>query len=342
MSEKFATDVAVIGAGPTGLFAVHQCGMLKMKCHVIDALDSVGGQCSTLYPEKPIFDIPSHPMITGGDLIDRLKEQAVPFEPVYHLSQQVTALTEGAEDGTWVVTTSAGVEITAKAVILAAGGGAFGPNRPPLDGLEAFEGTSVFYSVPSRDQFAGKRVVIAGGGDSAVDWAICLADVADSIAIVHRRPKFRCAPDSTEKLNALAAAGKVDVVTPYQLASLSGQNGQLETVTVKTMKGEEKVLDADILLPFFGLSMDPGPVAHWGLEMSANYVAVDPVHCETSKKGVYAIGDIATYPGKLKLILCGFSEAAQAAHGAYAHIHPGEALHFEFSTTKGVPAACAE
>ncbi|CCQ74955.1 NAD(P)/FAD-dependent oxidoreductase [Magnetospira sp. QH-2] len=335
---NFSTDVIVIGAGPVGLFAIHQCGMLKMKCHVIDALDHTGGQCNALYPEKPIYDIPGYPKILGGELIQNLMAQALPFEPVFHPGQQVTAL-DPLEQGGWSVTTDKGLTGTAKAVIVAAGGGAFGPNRPPLDGIQGYEGHSVFYAVQRRDAFVDKRVVIAGGGDSAVDWAISLAEVAKSVAVVHRRDRFRCAPESAAQLKALAAQGKVEMVTPYQLAALEGADGQLSGVTVKTLKGEEKRLPADVLLPFFGLSMDPGPVATWGLDMSGQYVAVNRESMETCRPGVYAVGDIATYCGKLKLILCGFAEAATAAHSAFAHVHPGEALHLEFSTSKGVPAA---
>ena len=332
------TDVAIIGAGPVGLFAVFECGMLKMSCHVVDALDMVGGQCSALYPEKPIYDIPGHPSILAADLIDRLAEQAAPFSPTYHLGQQVQTLAPTA-DGGWRLETSTGTVIESKAVIIAAGCGAFGPNRPPLDGLEAFEGKSVHYMVRRRQDFAGKRVVIAGGGDSAVDWTLSLADVAEKVSVVHRRPKFRAAPESVARMDALVREGKVEMVVPYQLSGLDGADGQLTAVRVATLDGVEKALPADALLAFFGLSMNLGPIAEWGLNLDKAHITVDPRTGATSAPGVFAIGDIAHYPGKLKLILCGFAEAAQAAHAVHALVHPGEALHFEYSTSKGVPGA---
>ncbi|MBY0406258.1 MAG: NAD(P)/FAD-dependent oxidoreductase, partial [Rickettsiales bacterium] len=220
-----------------------------------------------------------------------------------------------------------------------AGCGAFGPNRPPMEGLEAYEGKSVFYMVNKRENFRGKKVVIAGGGDSAVDWAISLSELTEKLYVIHRRPKFRCAPESATKLEALAASGKIEMVIPYQLARLEGENGQLSKVIVATLEGEEKPLDADYLLPFFGLAMELGPIAQWGLNLDMNHITVNPSTLETSTKGIFAIGDIAKYENKLKLILSGFAEAAQAAHAAYKLVHPGEALHFEYSTTKGVPQA---
>ncbi|QQP87956.1 NAD(P)/FAD-dependent oxidoreductase [Skermanella sp. TT6] len=337
-SPEQHTDVAIIGAGPVGLFAIFECGMLRMKCHVVDALDMVGGQCAALYPEKPIYDIPGYPSIDAADLIDRLSEQCASFGPVFHLGQQVTGLTP-AEGGRWLVETSTGTRINARAVIVAAGVGAFGPNRPPLDGLEQFEGKSVHYLVRRRMDYAGKRVVIAGGGDSAVDWAISLAEVAEKIMVVHRRPKFRAAPESVARMEQLTREGRIEMVVPYQLAGLEGADGQLTGVRVATLDGEEKVLDADVLLPFFGLAMNLGPIAEWGLDLEKHHIRIDQATCATSAPGIFAIGDIATYPGKLKLILTGFAEAASAAHSAFPLVHPGEVLHFEYSTTKGVPGA---
>ena len=330
------TDVAIIGAGPVGLFAVFECGMLGQKCHVVDTLEGAGGQCSALYPEKPIYDIPGSPAVTGAELIERLQEQASPFEPVYHFGQQVTALAQTG-DGGWRVETSAGTIIEARAVILAAGGGAFGPNRPPLEGLEAFEGKSVFYMVRKRADFTGKNVVIAGGGDSAVDWALSLAEVAGRVMVVHRRAKFRAAPESAARLDALAKEGRIDLVAPYQLSGLAGAGGRLSGVRVADLDGAEKLLPADALLAFFGLSTSLGPIADWGLELEKSFVRVDPATCATNRPGLYAVGDIATYPGKLKLILTGFAEAAHAAHAIRSYLHPGEVMHFEHSTTKGVP-----
>lgn len=332
------TDVAIIGAGPVGLFAIFECGMLRMSCHVVDTLEAAGGQCSALYPEKPIYDIPGCPSITATALIERLGEQAAPFAPTYHFGQAVTRLEPGA-DGRWLVETSAGTRIDARAVIIAAGSGAFGPNRPPLAGLEHYEGKSVFYLVRRRQDFAGRRVVIAGGGDSAVDWALSLVDVAERIMVVHRRPKFRAAPESAARLDALARAGRIELVVPYQLSGLEGADGQLEAVRVATLDGEERRLSADTLLAFFGLSMSLGPIAEWGLELERNHIRVNPATAATNRPGLFAIGDIATYPGKLKLILSGFAEAAQAAHAIRPLVYPDEVMHFEYSTTKGVPGS---
>ena len=338
-SPSHSTDVAIIGAGPAGLFAIFECGMLGMRCHVIDALDAVGGQCSALYPEKPIYDIPGHPRITAGDLVARLEEQARPFDPVYHLGQRARGLSEAA--GGWSVETVRGTRIEAKAVIVAAGVGAFGPNRPPLEGIEAYErrgpGMGVHYLVGRREDFRGKKVVIAGGGDSAVDWAISLAGVAAGVAVVHRRPKFRAASESAERLRKLADEGTVELVIPYQLAAIEGQGGRLEAVVVADLDGNRRRLEADALLPFFGLAQDLGPIAEWGLEMEDGRIAVDPATAAAGRPGVFAIGDVATYRGKLKLILAGFAEAASAAHAIHPLVHPGEALHFEHSTTKGLP-----
>jgi thioredoxin reductase (NADPH) len=329
------TDVAIIGAGPVGLFAVFECGMLDIRCHVFDALDVAGGQCAALYPEKPIYDIPGYPRIDAGLLVERLFEQAAPFAPTYHLGHAVTGLDRDGEG--FVVTTAGGVRVAARAVVIAAGGGAFGPNRPPLAGIEAFEGESVFYLVRRREDFRGKRIVIAGGGDSAVDWALSLAELAERVMVVHRRAKFRAAPQSQTRLEQLAAAGKVELVIPYQLARLEGTDGRLTAVIVADLAGAERRLEADRLLPFFGLATQLGPLAEWDLAFDDNRIAVDPASCAASRPGIFAIGDIAAYPGKLKLILTGFAEAAAAAHAIHPLVYPGEALHFEYSTTKGVP-----
>ena len=332
------TDVAVIGAGPTGLFAVFECGMLNMRCHVIDALDAIGGQCAALYPEKPIYDIPGHPSILGQDLVDALAKQAAPFEPQYHLNQRVTVLSE-TPDG-WHLETDDGTRIDAKVVIVAAGVGAFGPNRPPLDGIERFEATrGVRYFVTRRENYRDRRVVIAGGGDSAVDWAISLAEVAKSVALVHRRDRFRAAPDSVNTLKKLVESGAVEMVTPYQLAGLEGTDDVLERVIAADLDGNRRALEADVLLPFYGLSQNLGPIAEWGLNLDRDRITVDPSSGATGLPGIFAIGDVVTYPGKLRLILTGFAEAAHAAHAAHAVAHPGEPMHFEHSTTKGVPAS---
>ncbi|MGQ9366520.1 NAD(P)/FAD-dependent oxidoreductase [Azospirillum sp. ST 5-10] len=330
------TDVVVIGAGPAGLFAVFQCGMLGLRTHVVDAFAQVGGQCAALYPEKPIYDVPGFPAVRADELVGRLSEQCRPFAPRLHLGRVATAI-EDRPDGRLTVVTSDADRITAAAVIVATGGGTFGPNRPPLPGIDAYEGTSVHYFVSRRDAFAGKRVVIAGGGDSAVDWALSLAEVAASVRLVHRRPRFRAAPDCVRRLEALAAAGAVELVVPYQLHALDGADGVLSAVLVRDLEGRERRLDADALLPFFGLASDPGPVARWGIALERGGIRVDPATMATTRPGVFACGDIATYPGKLKLILCGFTEAAMAAHAAHGLARPGAALHFEHSTSRGVP-----
>ncbi|MCC7016422.1 MAG: NAD(P)/FAD-dependent oxidoreductase [Rhodospirillales bacterium] len=330
------TDIAGIGAGPVGLFCVFECGMLDLRCTVLDALDAPGGQCIALYPEKPIYDIPGYPQISAGDLVEKLLVQARPFHPVFRLGEPVTSLAATAAG--FRLATAKGGAVEAGAVIIAAGVGAFGPNRPPLEDLARFEASgAVQYLVKRRDDFAGKRVVIAGGGDSAVDWALALAPAARTLAVVHRRDKFRAAPDSERRLRALAAEGKIDLVVPYQLDALEGSGGRLEAVTVKSLGGEARRIPADVLLPFYGLAQDLGPIAGFGLNVERNLIAVDPATCATSVKGVFAVGDIVTYPGKLKLILSGFAEAALAAHAVRAHLRPGEAFHFEYSTTRGVP-----
>jgi len=357
MSEKHSTDVVIIGAGPVGLFAVFECGTLKMKCHVVDTLDFIGGQCNALYPEKPIYDIPAFASIDAQDLIKNLEEQAAPYEPVYHLGQQVVGLerikevpssaekdspiiakgNSGNDGYNFIIKTSKDTEISCKAVIIAAGCGAFGPNRPPLEGIEQYEaGGSVAYMVGAKESFRGKNVVVAGGGDSAVDWTLSLADIANKVSLVHRRAKFRCAPENADKIKELAASGKIDLVVPYQLNSLKGENGNLEAVVVADLDGNKKEIEADHLLPFYGLAMELGPIANWGLNIEKKHIDVTPHDCSTNIEGIFAIGDICDYKGKLKLITCGFSEAAMAAHAAYPLVHD-EALHFEYSTTKGVP-----
>ena len=336
------TDVAIIGAGPVGLFAAFECGMLKLGCHVIDALDEAGGQLSALYPEKPIYDIPGHPAILAGELVSLLEAQAAPFSPTYHLGQQVIGLDE-LDGGRWLLTTSKGTQVDAGAVIIAAGVGAFGPNRPPLDGIQDFEGygpgRGVNYLVKRREDFRDKNVVIAGGGDSAVDWTVSLAEVAKSVKIVHRRPKFRAAPETVDKMKSLADHANVELVVPYQLAGLEGDENDLSAVIVADLDGNSRTLEADVLLPFFGLSQNIGPIADWNLGIEHNHITVDAATMNAGRPGIYGAGDIITYPGKLKLILMGFSEAALAAHSARDHVHPDEAYHFEHSTTSGVPGS---
>lgn len=331
---KHTTDIAVIGAGPAGLFFVFEAGMLKMRCHVIDSLEMIGGQCSALYPEKPIYDIPAHPQITAQSLIDSLATQITPFHPTYHLNQRVEKVSYTQEYFT--IETSRKNIIEAKAIVIAAGCGAFGPNRPPLTNLEDYEGKSVFYHVVQQEKFRHKRIVIAGGGDSAVDWAIALHSIAEKIYVVHRRAKFRCAPESSHRLEMLAKEGLIELVIPYQLDELKGQNGILEAVQVRDLDNHIRLLEADILLPFFGLAMELGPIADWGLNLHKHHIMVNPSTMETNIAGIYGIGDIITYPGKLKLILNGFAEAAMAAYAIHPRLYPDQPLHFEYSTTKGV------
>jgi thioredoxin reductase (NADPH) len=339
LPETVSTDVAIIGAGPVGLFAVFECGMLGMKCRLIDALEEIGGQCTALYPEKPIFDIPALPEIAAGDLVRQLERQITPFQAPVHLNQQVTTLDGSA--GSFRLSTSAGTVIEAKAVMIAAGVGAFGPKRPPLDGIAHYEtqgaGLGVQYMVRKIHDFAGKRVVIAGGGDSAVDWAIQLSSVAATVQVVHRRAKFRAMDESVRQLHTLADSGAITLVTPFQLERLEGADGVLEAVIVADLDGGERRLEADVLLPFYGLEQSLGPISDWGLNADSNGIPVEPQTARTARAGIYAIGDIAAYPGKLKLILTGFAEAAAAAHHAHGVVFPDKALHFEYSTTKGLP-----
>jgi thioredoxin reductase (NADPH) len=338
MTESLETDVAIVGAGPVGLFAVFELGMLKLRAVLIDALAETGGQCAALYPEKPIYDIPAIPVVEAGELITQLERQIAPFRAGRLLARRAERLS--GERGAFRLTTDHGDEVQAKAVLIAAGAGAFGPNRPPLKGLAAYEATgAVQYYVRRREDLRGKRVVIAGGGDSAVDWALALRGIAANIQVVHRRGKFRAAPESAAQLDSAAARGEVELVIPYQLHGLRGSGGTLDAVEVADLDGGRRLLEADVLLPFFGLSTDLGPIAEWGIALERHHVPVTPATCETSVPGVFAIGDVAVYPGKLKLILQGFAEAAVAAHAIYPIVYPDVALHFEYSTTKGIPVA---
>lgn len=328
-------DVVIVGAGPSGLFAVFECGMLGLSCAVFDSLAEIGGQCTALYPEKPIYDIPGFPAVLAGDLIAHLEAQAAPFAPEYYVGQQIVSISK--ESGFWRVKSSKGVEVQCRAIIIAAGAGAFGPNRPPLEDIEKYEGNGVFYMVRRKEDFRGKRVVIAGGGDSAVDWALSLAPIAEKLYVVHRRDKFRAAPESVRLMDALAIKGQIEMVVPYQLHKIKGQGERLTDIVVSTMEGEERNLPADVLLPFFGLAAELGPLAEWGLAIDHKHITVDPTTCQTNIEGIYAIGDIAAYKNKLKLILTGFNEGALAAHAIHRQIFPDQELHFEYSTTKGLP-----
>ncbi len=325
------TDAVIIGAGPCGLFAVFELGLLDMKCHLIDILDKPGGQCAELYPEKPIYDIPAWPIITGQELTERLMEQIAPFNPVFHFQQMAQSL-EKLDNGRWRLTTDEGNVFDAHVIVIAAGGGSFVPKKPPIPGIEEFEGNSVFYSVRKMEQFKGKSIVIAGGGDSALDWTIALQPLAKDLRLVHRREEFRAAPDSVSKMRELADEGKMEF-TLGQIAGLKGAGGQLEAVTIKDKDGNESDVECDCLLAFYGLTMKLGPIVEFGLNLHENLVPVDTEKFETSSAGIFAIGDINTYPGKLKLILSGFHEAALMARQAFQYVYPDKKLRFEYTTS---------
>jgi len=324
------TDALIIGGGPVGLFAVFELGLLDVRAHVIDILDKPGGQCAELYPDKPIYDIPGLPIVTGQEITDRLLEQIKPFKPTFHFGQQVEELRRLPDDR-FHIKTDAGKEFVAKVVVVAAGGGSFTPKRPPLAGIEAYEGTSVFYAVRRMEGFRDKSVLIVGGGDSALDWTLNLQPIAKSLTLLHRRDEFRAAPHSVEKMRLLAAEKKIRLLIG-QVSALHGEGGRLDAVTVKTNTGEER-LPVETMLAFFGLTMKLGPVANWGLALTDNLIRVDTEKFETSEKGIFAIGDINTYPGKLKLILCGFHEAALMAQQAYKYVYPGKKLLFQYTTS---------
>lgn len=325
------TDVTIIGAGPCGLFAVFELGLLDLKCHLIDILDRPGGQCAELYPEKPIYDIPAVPICTGQELTDKLMEQIRPFEPTFHFSQMAEKL-EKLEDGFWRLTTDMGTVIESKVIVIAAGGGSFVPKKPPIPGIDAYEGASVFYAVRKMDQFRGKHLVIAGGGDSALDWTLNLQPLAASVTLVHRRDDFRAAPDSVNKMHALVAAEKMTLEIA-QIAGLEGADGQLSGVLLKDKERGEWTLACDTLLAFYGLTMKLGPVAEFGLNLEHNLIPVDTEKFETSTPGIFAIGDINTYPGKLKLILSGFHEAALMSQAAVRIVHPDKKIRFQYTTS---------
>lgn len=331
MSEEvFATDAVIVGAGPCGLFAVFELGLLDIRCHVVDILDRPGGQCAELYPEKPIYDIPALPIVTGSELTHRLLEQAKPFKPEYHFNQMVTELKK-LEDGRFELKTDGGLVFNAKVVVIAAGGGSFQPKKPPIPGIEAYEAKSVFYSVKKMEALRGRDILIVGGGDSALDWTLNLQPLAKSLTLLHRRDDFRAAPDSVKKMRELVAEGKMQFKLG-QVTGLTGADGVLSSVQVKGAEGPFDIT-ANAMLPFFGLTMKLGPVAEWGLNLHENLVPVDTAKFETSTQGIFAIGDINTYPGKLKLILSGFHEAALMAQEAFHHIHPGERLLFQYTTS---------
>ena len=326
------SDVVIIGAGPVGLFAVFELGLLGLRATVIDILDKPGGQCAELYPEKPIYDIPAYPVISGQELTDRLLAQIAPFTPEMKYGQMVTRYGR-TEDGLWQVETDQGEQVRARVIVIAAGGGSFVPKKPPIPGIEAYEGNSVFYAVRKREQFRGKRLLIAGGGDSALDWTLNLHGIATRVTLLHRRDNFRAAPDSVEKMHRLAKSGALSLCFG-QITALHGENGVLEGVTYTDDAKAAHLIPCDALLPFFGLTMKLGAVADFGLDLhECALIKVDTEKFETSVAGVFAIGDINWYPGKLKLILSGFHEAALMAQAAFRICRPEEKLRFQYTTS---------
>lgn len=328
------TDICIIGAGPVGLFAVFEAGLLKLRCHVVDVLPQTGGQLSEIYPKKPIYDIPGYPTILAQELIDKLEEQIAPFNPTYTLGERVDGL-EKQEDGTFILTTSDGTQIHAKAVCIAGGLGCFEPRKPALANIEQYEGKGITYMVKDPEIYRDKKVVVAGGGDSALDWTIYLADVAAELSLVHRNETFRGAPDSAQKVVEMSKAGKINLHLSSNIVELHG-NGILNNLTVQNKAKDRQTIDADYFIPLFGLSPKLGPMENWGLNISKQAIEVDTEKFETNIPGVFAIGDINTYPGKLKLILSGFHEAALMSHGAFRYINPGKVLNLKYTTVNGI------
>jgi thioredoxin reductase (NADPH) len=331
MSEAIKTDVLIIGAGPCGLFSVFELGLLDMKVHLVDILDKIGGQCAELYPEKPIYDIPGIPLVTGQGLTDALMEQIKPFNPTFHLNEMVEKI-EKIGDPAFRVTTDGGNVFECKVVVISAGGGSFQPKRPPVPGIEAYEGTSVFYAVRKMEQFRDKDILIIGGGDSALDWTLNLHPIAKRVTLLHRRDEFRAAPHSVEQMRSLVKAGKLDLKIG-QVTALEGEGGALTGVQMKDNDNALSRVACDTMLPFFGLTMKLGPVANWGIELENNLVPVETSAFETSVPGIFAIGDINTYPGKLKLILCGFHEGSLMAQKAHRYVYPDKRLVFQYTTS---------
>jgi thioredoxin reductase (NADPH) len=334
MGESITCDVVIVGAGPVGLFAVFELGLLDVKCHLIDILPKPGGQCAELYPEKPIYDIPGHPDVTGQGLVDNLMKQIEPFHPTFHYGEMVEALEVlgTPEAPSFRVKTDGGLSFECKAVIVAAGGGSFQPKKPPIDGIDAYEGKSVFYAVRKMEDYRDKNVVIVGGGDSALDWTLNLHPLAKRITLVHRRDDFRAAPHSVNAMRELVASSKMDLRLG-QIESLEGVDGLLSSVTLKGGDGTKTVIACERLIPFFGLTMKLGPISNWGLNLNENLIPVDTEKFETNVPGIFAIGDINTYAGKLKLILCGFHEGALAAQRVHRYVYPDKKLTFQYTTS---------
>ena len=332
MNEKnIETDCLIIGAGPVGLFSVFELGLLDIKCNVIDILDKPGGQCAELYPDKPIYDIPGIPEISGDGLVHALLRQIKPFNPSFHLSRIVTELKKN-DQNLWEVKTDLNETFITKVIVIAAGGGSFQPKKPPIADIDKYEEKSVFYSIRDKKNFNDKDIVIVGGGDSALDWALDLHEQANSLTLIHRRKEFRASPDSVNKIFDLIDKGLISFELG-QVKSLIGNNGVLKSIIFKNKDDGEEKLKCEILLPFFGLTMKLGPVADWGLNLNENLIEVDTEKFETSEKGIFAIGDINTYPGKLKLILCGFHEAALMSQKAHNYIFPDKKITFQYTTS---------
>ncbi len=327
------TDICIIGAGPVGLFSVFEAGLLKLRCHLVDALPQVGGQLSEIYPKKPIYDIPGFPEVKAQELVDNLMEQIKPFNPTFSLGERLDSLEKTATG--FQLKTSDGTEIDCKVVVIAGGLGCFEPRKPPIIDIAKFEGKGVHYMVKDPETFRDKNVILAGGGDSALDWTIELSKIAKKITLIHRNETFRGAPDSAEKVFDLAKEGKINLLLKSNLTSVSG-NGKLNAVKVQGADKSELELEADYLIPLFGLSPKLGPIADWGLSIFKNQIEVNTTDYSTNVPGIYAIGDINTYPGKLKLILCGFHEAALMSQSAFKHIYPDKHLSFKYTTVNGI------
>ncbi|GAB4033022.1 NAD(P)/FAD-dependent oxidoreductase [Spirosoma gilvum] len=329
------TDICIIGAGPVGLFAVFEAGLLKMRCHLIDALPQVGGQLSEIYPQKPIYDIPGYPEVKAQTLVDNLMDQIAPFKPGFTLGERVESL-EKQDDGSYVITTNEGTAVHCQVVVIAGGLGCFEPRKPEITNLEQFEGKGVAYMVKNPELFRDRRVVLAGGGDSALDWTVFLADIAQEVTLIHRSDSFRGAPDSAEKVVELARQGRIKLMLQSNITSIHG-NGHLKEVSVTGKDKSVTILAADHLIPLFGLTPKLGPIADWGLQIDKSAISVNTVDYSTNAERIYAIGDINTYPGKLKLILCGFHEAALMCQSAFQYVYPNQKLSFKYTTVNGVP-----
>lgn len=329
------TDIIIVGAGPCGLFTVFEAGLLKLRCHLVDSLGQPGGQLTEIYPKKPIYDIPGFPSVLAGELVDNLMEQIKPFNPTFTLGERAEHI-EKVGDKMYRMTTSGGTIIEAPVIIIAAGLGSFEPRKPPIENLQQYEQNGgVAYVIRDPEVYRDKRVVLAGGGDSALDWTIFLADVASEVSLVHRRTSFRGALDSVEKVHDLASSGKVRLITEAQAVGLIGED-ELESVTVKHKSEGTFALETDHFIPLFGLSPKLGPIGEWGLNISKNAIEVDTRDYSTGVPGIYAIGDINTYPGKLKLILCGFHEGTMAVQSAFQYIYPDKKLSFKYTTVNGI------